>query len=445
MTDFGWKYLTAVDKANILRGMRDGVAHGGPYHVEIHPADRCNIDCFFCSTAVTRGTDEVPLSRLEQLLGELKAAGTRAISMAGGGEPLFHRKTKDFLRAIAASGIPIENLTTNAVLLNREVAAILIEACDQITVSLNTGDETSYASMMQTPPRNFHRVVENVRGLIELKRQSRSRTPEVILQFLVWKENFRSIPEMYDLARDIGVDWILFNGLALLPPEKKMTPAETDEMMALYREVVRRDEYRTIRGINTFEQDLAPLVARMNEELTRERRSAPWLRRAARFMTRRDYTMQEKRRHRRRLREEARIDRSTAGLTDSCIIGWYSLVVRTSGAVAPCCVIQDRDLGNVFTQSVDEIWNGERYRTFRKELSSIMLQGSDWRFDPSKHFTVLRKCGEDIGDDRCPVKSFYFKPDIPFMRQYDALVHEVRKSAVSARGAAVIPGPGIGA
>jgi len=429
MTDLGWKYLTDGDKANILRGMRDGVAHGGPYHVEIYPADRCNIECFFCSTAAIRGTDELPLTRLEELLGELKAAGTRAISMAGGGEPLFHRKTKDFLRAIAASGIPIENLTTNAVLLNREVAEILIQSCDQITVSLNTGDETTYAAMMQTPPRNFHRVVDNVRALIELKHQSRSRTPAVILQFLVWKENFRTIPQMYDLARDLGIDSILFNGLALLPPEKKMTATETDEMMALYKEVIRRDEYRVVRAINTFEQNLDPRVARMNRELTIERESASWSRRLARFLGRRDYSMRQKLAHRSRLRREAEIDRSTAGLTDSCIIGWYSLVVRTNGAVAPCCVIQNRDLGNVFTQTVDEIWNGERYRTFRKELSNIMLRGADWRFDPATDHTIIRMCGEDIAEERCPIKSFYFKPDIPFMRQYDSLVREARKSA----------------
>jgi len=208
----------------------------------------------------------------------------------------------------------------------------------------------------------------------------------------------------------------------------------------LYKEVTRRDEYRTIRGINTFEQDLAPRVARMNEELTRERRSAPWSRRAVRFLMRRDYSMRQKRQHRRRLREEAKIDRTTAGLTDSCIIGWYSLVVRTNGAVAPCCVIQDRDLGNVFTQTVDEIWNGERYRTFRKELSSIMLRGSDWRFDPATDLTVVRMCGEDIADERCPVKSFYFKPDIPFMRQYDALVREARGEMRAPGG--VVPSSG---
>src|SRR5258708_19435010 len=114
MSELGWKYLTAIDRDAILRGVRDGVAYGGPYHVEIYPADRCNIDCFFCSTAAIRGTDELPLSRLEELIAEFKEAGTRSIRLAAGAEPLFHRKTKDMLRAIAASGTPPQNLPPTA-------------------------------------------------------------------------------------------------------------------------------------------------------------------------------------------------------------------------------------------------------------------------------------------------------------------------------------------
>src|SRR5438270_11759561 len=125
MSDLGWKYLTADDKATILRGIRDGVAYGGPYHVEIYPSDRCNIDCFFCSTASLRGNDELPLKRIEELIAEMKDAGTRSIRVAGGGEPLFHRKSNDLPRMTTARRLPIENITTNPVLSGAEVADIL--------------------------------------------------------------------------------------------------------------------------------------------------------------------------------------------------------------------------------------------------------------------------------------------------------------------------------
>src|SRR5260370_40732093 len=120
MSDLGWQYLTADDKATILRGIRDGVAYGGPYHVNIYPSGRCTIDGFFCSTASLRGNDELPLVRIEELIAEMQEAGTRSIRFAGGGEPLFHRKTKDLLRMIGRSGIPIENITTHPPLLTQE-------------------------------------------------------------------------------------------------------------------------------------------------------------------------------------------------------------------------------------------------------------------------------------------------------------------------------------
>lgn len=415
MSELGWKYLTAGDKAQIVRGIRDGVAYGGPYHVEIHPADRCNIDCFFCSTAALRGTDELPVPRLEELIGELKALGTRAIRLSGGGEPLFHRRSKEVLRAIAASGIPIENLTTNAVLLSEEHAAILVDCCDQVTVSLNTADGETYASMMQTPARNFERVLQNVRGLIAERKRRGSVTPRVNLQFLVWRENYRSIPRMYALARELDVDTILFNGLSFLKPEQKMSAQETAEMMALYESVIRLDEFRRIASIESYEQDIQPMLAAISARLDQERLQRGALRRLVHLVTRRDLTWRQKIAHRRRLAALRRLETATRGLDDSCVIGWHSMLVRTSGVVAPCCILQGAPLGNVFEQSVRDVWFGERYARFRGELSRILRAPHAWEYDPASDHTVVAMCGRK-GSEGCPIKSFYYRPDVDFMR-----------------------------
>ena len=418
--ELGWKYLTAEDKDTVLRGIRDGVAYGGPYHVEIHPADRCNIDCFFCSTAALRGTDEVPLTRLEEMIAELKASGTRAIRLSGGGEPLFHRKAKDFLRTIAASGIPIENLTTNAVLLSEEVASILIDCCDQITISLNTGDAETYASMMQTPARNFERVLTNIRGLIAQRRKRDSATPKVNLQFLVWRDNYKSVPRMYALARELGVDTILFNGLSFLRDDQKMSAAETAEMMRLYEEVIRIDEYRRIASIESYEQDIRPALAEINARLDAERRKRSPLRRLAHLVARRDLTWREKLAHRRRIAELRRMERETKGLDEPCIIGWHSMLIRVSGVVAPCCILQGSPLGNVYKNSIREVWYGEEFARFRGELSRIIHARDGWQPDAAVDRTVVAMCGGK-GAEVCPIKSFYFKPDVAFMRRLTSI------------------------
>jgi len=77
--------------------------------------------------------------------------------LAGGGEPLFHRKV------------------------------VIDGQCDQITVSLNTADPESYSRM-----RN--RIAER-----------RRQTLKMNLQFLVWKEVDRTIPRTYALST--GASW----------------------------------------------------------------------------------------------------------------------------------------------------------------------------------------------------------------------------------------------
>jgi MoaA/NifB/PqqE/SkfB family radical SAM enzyme len=423
VSELGWKYLTRSDKKLLLRGMRDGTAYGGPFHVEIQPADRCNIDCFFCSTAAIRGRDELPLDRLQTLITELKEAGTRSIRLAGGGEPLFHRRIVDFLRAVRDAALPIENITTNAVLLGEEVAKLLIATCDLVTVSLNTATAQSYAAMMQTPERNFERVVRNVEQLIRQRNEARSRTPRVNLQFLVWKENFRQIPEMYALATRLGVDTIQFNGLAYLKPEQQMTAEETDEMMKLYREIVAVDEYRRIAVINSFEQDLSARVTAMNQELAGIRQRIPRWRRLVALLKRTDFTLRQKVEHSIRMRRTARTNRRNASVEDLCLIGWHSLVIRSEGTVAPCCILQGGKLGNVFTSSVGEVWYGEKYQAFRQELGRILREGERWKSDPERDQTVEALCGKA---GACPMSTFYYLPDAPFVQNYERELRGLR-------------------
>jgi MoaA/NifB/PqqE/SkfB family radical SAM enzyme len=419
MSQLGWDHLTPEDKAAILKGVEDGVAYGGPYHVELHPQDRCNIDCFFCSTAALRGKDEIPMPRFEEMLGELKEMGTRAIRLAGGGEPLFHRRIEDFLRAIEKSGLPIENITTNGVLLRPNIAELLVGTCEQVTVSLNTADATTYGAMMQTNEKNFQRVVDNLGGLVTAKRRRKKKNPHVKVQFLIWRENFRQIPEMYRLARAAGVDSILYNGLAGLAPDQMMTAAETEEMLGLYEELLRVDEYRKIDVINSFEQDISGRVMQIGRKIGEERSEQSAARRLVKLVTRNDFTLREKVDHFRRTRSLRKVREANEGLGTYCLIGWHSMLVRSTGLVAPCCLLQGEELGNIYRQSVRDVWYGEPYQRFRRELARIMRSQMTWEHDAERDKTVTPLCGPKGG---CPVGSFYYYPDTPFLRNFNRTV-----------------------
>ncbi|HEX7192696.1 MAG TPA: radical SAM protein [Thermoanaerobaculia bacterium] len=415
MSSLGWHHLTRDDKRELLERIRTGRAGRGPLHVEIHPSDRCNIDCFFCSTATLRGTDEVQLRTFEDLARELRAAGTRSVRLAGGGEPLFHRQIGKLLDVLASENLPVENITTNGVLLLEKLFEPLMRSCDEITLSLNTADADSYSEMMRTPGKNFERVVQNATKLIAERDRRGAKRPKIVVQYLVWKRNFRTIERMYDLAREINADEITFNGLSHLPPEQWMSEAETDEMMSLYRKVVERDEYRKIDVISSFEQDLRPRVAAMNAELHRERSSRSFVMRARRFFSGNDFTLGQKLRHHLRVRRSRAVERAVNGFADPCLIGWYSMVVRTSGEVGPCCILQGKPIGNVYSQSLHEVWNGEPYEAFRRDLHRIMRQGAAWEASADDRF-VEGLCGGRTLN--CPISNFYFRTDVAFMREF---------------------------
>lgn len=51
---------------------------------------------------------------------------------------------------------------------------------------------------------------------------------------------------------------------------------------------------------------------------------------------------------------------------------YYSLVIHVNGDVVPCCRDPKGEeiTGNIFTQSLDEIWNGSKFRNFRERINS---------------------------------------------------------------------------
>jgi MoaA/NifB/PqqE/SkfB family radical SAM enzyme len=430
MSGLGWHHLTRNDKLSILAGLENGSARGGPYHVELHPTNRCNINCFFCATQKIRQADEIPLSRLDRLIREMKQLGTRSVGLNGGGEPLFHSEAPQLLSMLHEAGLPIANLTTNGVLLTPEIQRLLVRgSCDQVVISVNAADEEHYSRMMGMPRRTYGTVLQNVRALVEARRRG-SRKPRIMVHFPVWKENFRTLPGMYARAVSLGVDRIIFSGLSFLKPEQRMTPAETEEMMGLYEDLVRVDEYRRIDCIYSMEQDLSERVGRINARIGVERDRVPRWKRLADLALRSDSTLREKWRHHRRSRRRSQATVRLGSRGDSCLMPWYAMVVKASGAVPVCCVIQTIDLGNLRQRSLAEIWHGDSFHQVRVQMRRIAAEGEHWQHDPETDTHVSQLCSVGHGKG-CFMRNFYYWTDGPFVRRLGGRLSGLRASALN--------------
>src|SRR5213075_55734 len=125
-----------------------------------------------------------------------------------------------------------------------------------------------------------------------------------------------------------------------------------------------------------------------------------------------------------RLREDVRLSNAAKQIDDACVIGWYSMVVRSTGEVAPCCILQAKSSGNIFRQTLAGVWRSEAYDSFRGELASIIRGGSQWLPDGTEKI-VDTYCGKR-GTFLCPMRSFYYLRDEEFIREVGELFQSMR-------------------
>src|SRR6185295_7301550 len=94
--------------------------------------------CYFCNQQDLRTKDSIPMPKLTDLIDELAEGGLKSVRLSGGGDPLFHRDVLDYL---AAKNVIVDNLTTNGLALNNEVAKRLVDnKAREVIFSLNAVD-----------------------------------------------------------------------------------------------------------------------------------------------------------------------------------------------------------------------------------------------------------------------------------------------------------------
>jgi MoaA/NifB/PqqE/SkfB family radical SAM enzyme len=419
---YSWERLTGEEKAAILASVAGGPTRQPPRVVEISWQDRCNIDCFFCSTSEIRaGNFELSGRRLEALFDEMREMGVKGVRLMGGGEPLFRKDAAALITALGARGLRITDVTTNGVLLTEPVVRALYAAgCDEICVSLNAGDARSYAAMMQTTAKNFDRVVENIRRAAAIKLETGSDTL-LRVQFLVYKENYRQLPEMYRLFRGTGADRFWLNGLYPVRPMPMMGEEDIAQMLLAYEEVLAQDYFERLERFSFWEKSIADRIDASTQKVFKR---APLARRA-----------RVKLRH--LFDREGRRARSVSGLHEFCLVGWYSMTLNANGDAVTCCILQDHPtavLGSIHQASLGEIWFGGAYERFRAELAEIMARRGAVA-DFSRSCAVESVCAEK---GACPTRSYYWAGDADFRRKFHRVVEAMPVPAGSAF--ATLPG-----
>lgn len=179
---------------------------GLPMTISFEPTTACNLRCPECPSGLrifTRETGNLKEDFFRKTIDTLYQDLTYLIFYFQG-EPYINPKFLEMVKYASERGI-YTITSTNGHFLNDENARKTIESgLDRLIISVDGTTQDVYENYRKEG--NLASVLQGARNVVKWKHQLKSDTPHVIFQFLVVKPNEHQIPDIYRLAKDIGID-----------------------------------------------------------------------------------------------------------------------------------------------------------------------------------------------------------------------------------------------
>lgn len=287
-----------------------------PLFLHIEPTVECNLKCGFCiNDQVKRHQKRMSLEQYKALIDKFRFLSR--VVLTGAGEPLLHPEIAQMIDYAKKKGI-FTTLTTNATLLNTGLAQDLISSgLESIDFSLDGVNKETYQALRQA---DHEKVLRNIKAFVELKNKANLPLRSAI-NFLAQEKNIEELPFMPELASTLGVDEI------------------------------------KILLLHSWGQDLAWKSFSKSKKNASER--LKMLLPATKIEAN---------------KRKVKISFLSPCVPDAgqCLWPWRSCYITCDGYVTFCCVLaadpRKYNYGNIFTSSIQEVWNNEKIALLRKQV-----------------------------------------------------------------------------
>lgn len=337
----GREYLPAPYRAVDL-ATRSAWNDAEPGCVFIEVTNHCNLLCQTCPR--TFYTYEQPQTlgweafvRIVEQFPQMQRAVLHGI-----GEPLINRELPRMIGYLKQRGVTVL-FNTNVVLLGPDWDDALIDSgLDELRCSLDATRAETYYHIRGAPV--LHKIIANLRRFTAHQRARGATTPRVSIWMTGMQENIAQVPEMVQLAAEIGV------------PEVYL------QRMVYYE----HDDERT--GLLHPEQSLYKTYGAQEEQMVAE---------AERLASELGISFRASGATTPRHSLDTSKQPAPARPWSACTRPWTTAYITANGNALPCCIApfattdyESLKLGNLFEQPFSEIWNGERYQRWRVDLLS---------------------------------------------------------------------------
>lgn len=189
--------------------IKTGLLYKWPYlypFLEIEPTScmimvtgRCNLKCVMCKQWRESRREELTNEDWKEIIKELKENGIKNIHFTGG-EPLLREDLRDLISYSSQNGF-VTGLTTNGILLRRDVLAAFIDSgLRSIAVSMDAVGEMY--EKMRGLPGSFKIIEDAIKATAEIKR---NRGVDAYINFTLMKSNIGELKKVKVFADGIGL------------------------------------------------------------------------------------------------------------------------------------------------------------------------------------------------------------------------------------------------
>jgi MoaA/NifB/PqqE/SkfB family radical SAM enzyme len=315
---------------------RGPVAESDPVCLYLETTNRCNLLCTTCPRTFEALEPPADMSwPLFTSIVDQFPDIARAV-LHGVGEPMMVRELPRMIRYLKQRGTYVLFNTNGTLLTPRKGRELIDCGLDELRVSLDAAEPAAFALVRGRDM--FERIVRNLRGFVALQQRLGAAAPRVSLWLTGLKETIQQLPAFVELAHETGVREVHLQRLVYFPEGQGLARHAS----ALF-ERLDSEEGRFVRDAEALARSLgiefdASGATEPSTSLKRAEGEQPW---------------------------------------SLCRRPWTLMYFTAHGKALPCCIapfsMRGYDgftLGDATQQSLREIWNGERYQRFRRELLS---------------------------------------------------------------------------
>lgn len=294
---------------------------------------KCNLECIMCSRGNPRRDSTITFEKVRQIVTLFPYL--EAIDWQGG-EVFLVDYFKDLF--IEASRFPNidQSIVTNGLLITDEWMDILVNSRVNLTFSIDSAEKKTYEHIRRGA--KFEVLLDNLKALRTVNMKNNSSI-QLHLNAVVMRSNYKQLHLFPGFCREYGIKHLRFDFL---------------------RPDVAKDEDILISPDAPAIEYLNGLLPKIEEECSR---MGIWF----------EYTLRPFLASAGILSEGPVVQRRPL----ACKLPWKKIFIDASGdgAARPDCLCE-HSIGNIYTESVEKIWNSEVMQSYRQRLA----QGNilDW-------------------------------------------------------------------